>query len=278
MSDHHAMPPASLSLPLPAGPAPRSAGAGRRAGASPAAEKARETARESARTRPASPDGTPDDARLGDAPLADERRPGDSFAMDESDDARIVGRISPTGAGHDAFDERALVLAAQAGDEGAFAGLVRRHQRRAYAVARSIVLTHDDAEDAVQEGFLHAWRALDRFRPEQAFGAWLHRIVANASLDLARRKKVRDADQLPESLASPLKDPAVRAELRGRLGAALATLPERQRAVLVLHDVEGYKHAEIGATLGIPEGTARSDLHHARAALRRELGNLRTDR
>lgn len=175
----------------------------------------------------------------------------------------------------EATEERALVLAAQAGDGAAFAGLVRRHQRRAYAVARAIVLSHDDAEDAVQEGFLHAFRALDRFRPEQAFGAWLHRIVANAALDIARRRKVRDADELPESLASPHRDPAEAAELQERLGAALARLGARQRAVIVLHDVEGYKHAEIGALLGIPEGTARSDLHHARSQLRRLLSNLR---
>ncbi len=172
--------------------------------------------------------------------------------------------------------ERSLVLAAQTGDRTAFAGLVQRHQRRAYTVARAIVLSHEDAEDAVQEGFLHAYRALERFRPEQAFGAWLHRIVANAALDIARRRKVRETDELPETLASPHRDPAEAKELRERLDAALATLGERQRAVIVLHDVEGYKHAEIGDLLGIPEGTARSDLHHARTHLRRLLGNLRS--
>ncbi len=176
----------------------------------------------------------------------------------------------------DVLEERALVHAAQRGDSTAFAGLVRRHQRRAYAVARSIVLSHDDAEDAVQEGFLHAFRALERFRPEQAFGAWLHRIVANAALDIARRRKVRDADELPETLSSPHRDPAEAEELRTRLARALETLGDRQRSVIVLHDVEGYKHAEIGALLGIPEGTARSDLHHARSHLRRLLGNLRS--
>lgn len=178
----------------------------------------------------------------------------------------------------EALEERELVLAAQAGDNVAFAGLVRRHQRRAYAVARAIVLSHDDAEDAVQEGFLHAFRALERFRPEQAFGAWLHRIVANAALDIARRRKVRDADELPETLSSPHRDPAESDELRARLTRALDTLGERQRAVIVLHDVEGYKHAEIGTLLGIPEGTARSDLHHARAHLRRQLSNLRSEK
>jgi len=197
---------------------------------------------------------------------------GGSMRVGVPDDVRLVATASS-----DVLTERALVIASQGGSETAFAGLVHRHQRRAYAVARSIVLTHDDAEDAVQEGFLHAWKAMERFRPEQAFGAWLHRIVANAALDIARRKKVRDADELQESVSSPFHDPAVRAELRGRLGAALSQLPERQRSVLVLHDVEGYKHSEIGQTLGIPEGTARSDLHHARAALRQLLGNLRRD-
>src|SRR5918997_2159154 len=115
--------------------------------------------------------------------------------------------------------ERALALAAQDGDEGSFAALVRTYQRRAYAVARAIVLTHEDAEDAVQEGFLHAYRALDRFRPEQAFGAWLHRIVANAALDIGRRRRVRDADELTDTVASPFRDPGEADELRRRLQA-----------------------------------------------------------
>lgn len=172
-------------------------------------------------------------------------------------------------------DEKALVLAAQHGEQAAFSELVRRHQRRAYAVARAIVINHEDAEDAVQEAFLHAYRAINRFLPDQAFGAWLHRIVANAALDATRRRKVRDADELPETVASPFKDPAEKSELRQRLTDALNTLPQRQRAVIVLHDVEGYKHAEIGKMLDIPEGTARSDLHYARSQLRLLLGALR---
>ena len=172
--------------------------------------------------------------------------------------------------------EHALVVAAQRGETEAFAELVRLHQRRAYAVARAIVLTHEDAEDAVQEGFLHAFRALDRFLPDQAFGAWLHRIVANAALDITRRKKVRDADALADTIASPFRDPGESDELPRRLRQALTTLGERQRAVIVLHDIEGFKHSEIGRMLGIPEGTARSDLHHARARLRQELGPVRS--
>ncbi len=197
-------------------------------------------------------------------PLRLTSTPPSTFAPPASDDAVVR--------------ERAFVIEAQAGDPVAFAGLVRLHQRRAYAVARAIVLSHEDAEDAVQEAFLHAFRALDRFRPDQPFGAWLHRIVANAALDLARRRKVREADELPETIAAPFRDPAERGELRERLQGALAQLGERQRAVIVLHDVEGFKHAEIGSMLGIPEGTARSDLHHARAFLRGALDVFRSAR
>ena len=89
-------------------------------------------------------------------------------------------------------EERALVVAAQAGDQQAFSGLVRLHQRRAYTVARAILTVHEDAEDALQEGFVRAFQALDRFDVTQSFGAWLNRIVANAALDLTRRRKVRN--------------------------------------------------------------------------------------
>jgi RNA polymerase sigma-70 factor (ECF subfamily) len=174
--------------------------------------------------------------------------------------------------------ERELIRSAQRGSHDAFAELVRMHQRRAYAVARAITVTHEDAEDAVQDAFLHAYRALDRFRPEQPFGAWLHRIVANAALDLGRRRKVRDAESLPDSVALPFRDPAESDELKRRLAAGLAGLTARQRSVIVLHDVEGFTHAEIGEMLGMPEGTARSDLHHARAALRRGLDDLWSER
>jgi RNA polymerase sigma-70 factor (ECF subfamily) len=100
---------------------------------------------------------------------------------------------------------------------------------------------------------------------------------SHAALDLTRRRKVRDADELPETVASPFRDPGEADDLRGRLRQALTLLGDRQRAVIVLHDVEGFKHAEIGRLLDIPEGTARSDLHHARALLRRALGDVRSD-
>ena len=175
-----------------------------------------------------------------------------------------------------ALDDAAYIRSARNGDAAAFGVLVRMHQRRAYGIARAIVLSHEDAEAAVQEGFLHAYRAMARFDAAYPFGAWLARIVANAALDLVRRRRVRATQEIPATIALPFTDPAEHSELRTRLNAALAELPARQRAVLVLHDVEGYRHAEIGGMLGMPEGTARSDLHHARATMRRALDDLRT--
>src|SRR5688572_12254653 len=172
-------------------------------------------------------------------------------------------------------EERALVRAAKSGDQNAFAGLVRLHQRRAYLVARAIVTVHEDAEDAVQDGFVRAYDAMNRFDTSQSFGPWLNRIVANAALDIARRRKVRSTDELTDALRSPFRDPAEDAELKVRLAEALAQLPDRARSVIVLHDVEGFTHAEIGDMLGIPGGTARSDLHHARQKLRGLLKDLK---
>jgi RNA polymerase sigma-70 factor, ECF subfamily len=172
-------------------------------------------------------------------------------------------------------EEHELVARAKAGDREGFSGLVKLHQRRAYLVARSVVMTHEDAEDAVQDGFMRAYQALDRFDVSQSFGAWVNRIVANAALDLSRRRKVRAADELSDAYASAFRDPAEDRELRERLQAALGTLPQRARAVLVLHDIEGFTHAEIGELLGIPGGTARSDLHHARQKLKTLLANLK---
>ena len=148
------------------------------------------------------------------------------------------------------------------------------HLKAAYNLARWLTRNDQDAEDVVQEAFVRAYQALDRFNLAQAFGPWLNRIVANAALDLARRRKVRATDELNESLAGSFRDPGEADELRRRLREALAQLPERMRSVLVLHDIEGFAHAEIGQMLGIPEGTARSDLHHARHRLRGMLQDL----
>jgi RNA polymerase sigma-70 factor (ECF subfamily) len=167
-----------------------------------------------------------------------------------------------------------LARQAAAGDGDAFGVLVERYGLPARRVARAVLGQGDDADDAVQDGFIAAWRAIDRFDQGRSFRPWLMRIVANAALDLLRRRKVRRATAVPETVQSPGVSPDRAAEgslLRDRLKTALVELPERQRIAVVLFDAEGYGHADIAEILGVPEGTVRSYVFHARRALRRAL-------
>ena len=174
-------------------------------------------------------------------------------------------------------EDAELAQAAAQGNSDAFGQLIDRHGLAARRAARAILRDDDDAEDAVQEGMLAAWRAIDRYDPARPFRPWLMRIVVNAALDARRRSKVRHAEPIAETLESGGLGPDRMAEaslLRVRIDAGLATLPERQRIALVLFDAEGWGHAEIAATLGVPEGTVRSYVFHARRAMRRSLGTL----
>jgi RNA polymerase sigma-70 factor (ECF subfamily) len=172
-------------------------------------------------------------------------------------------------------DEAGLVARARAGDRAAFGLLVERYAAQARRVARAVLGDPDDADDAAQDAFLSALVKLDRYDPSRPFGPWLLRIVANAATDRRRRRAVRRAEPLDAGLAGPGGERpdryAERAELGERLRAALAELPERRRMAVVLFDVEGYGHAEIAGILGIPEGTVRSDVFHARRFLRERL-------
>ncbi len=170
-----------------------------------------------------------------------------------------------------------LARAAQRGDSDAFGTLIERHGLAARRAARAILRDEDDADDAVQEGMLAAWRAIDRFDRDRPFRPWLMRIVVNAALDARRRSRVRHAEPIAETLESGGLGPDRLAEaalLRARLDEGLASLPERQRVALVLFDAEGWGHADIAAALGVPEGTVRSYVFHARRAMRRSLGTL----
>jgi RNA polymerase sigma-70 factor (ECF subfamily) len=168
-----------------------------------------------------------------------------------------------------------LVERARSGDAQAFDELVRRYMRPAYAVAFSVMLEPADAEDAVQDAFIAALERLDSCQPDR-FAAWLMKIVKNRAITLQRRRRVRRSE--PLDWAAGMKgpdDPGTdfdRTTLRQRLTEAMARLPERQREVLLLHDLEGWRHREIGDALGMKEGTVRYTLFQARRAVRERLG------
>ena len=178
-----------------------------------------------------------------------------------------------------------LVDAARAGDTEAFDELVRRTYATTYTLARRLVTDEDDARDVVQETYLRAFRGIRRFRADAQFTTWLYRITANcASTHLGRRRRHRH-DELDEEVeladTKPEHDPAVAADaalLRQRLEAAVAELPPRLRAVVVLRDVYDLSHGEIAEQLGISESAAKVRLHRARRRLRVQVLPLASER
>lgn len=153
-----------------------------------------------------------------------------------------------------------------------------RYARTAYAVALAVTRRHEDAEDAVQESFVAALERLDACRNPERFGGWLLTIVRNRSRNVLRRERIRTSETLAPGLAGTGPGPdreTERSELRERLDEALEGLTEVQREVVLLHDLEGWKHREIADMLGLPSGTVRSHLHHARRRLRERLALLR---
>ena len=171
-------------------------------------------------------------------------------------------------------DDGELVLRARRGEEFALSMLIERYQRPAYALAFSVTGRHEDAEDAAQESFLVALDRLDECRDPERFAGWFMTIVRNRSRNLIRRESLRQTSDVPHGTRSRLPAPdkvAEASELRGVLKEAIAALPEVQQEVVLLHDLEGWKHREIAKRLGIPSGTVRSHLHFARKALKQAL-------
>lgn len=174
----------------------------------------------------------------------------------------------------DSSGDADLVERARNGDRDAFGTLVERYMRAAYSVALSVTRKHEDAEDAAQESFVVALERLDECRDPERFGGWLMTIVRNRSKNLLRRESIRETDQVPDSAHTNRPGPdrvTENRELGERLDQAMEGLPDVQREIVLLHDLEGWKHREIAERLGLPAGTVRSHLHFARKALRKAL-------
>lgn len=167
--------------------------------------------------------------------------------------------------------ETADAALAASGDGRAFERLYRTHVARVHSLARRM-MGPEHADDVTQDVFVRAWTKLSTFRGEAAFGTWLHRLAINVIL--ARRTTLGTErgryDASEQALESVASRPA-RPELSMDFEEAIGRLPDGARQVFVLHDVEGYKHDEIAGILGIVAGTSKSQLHHARMALRKDL-------
>jgi RNA polymerase sigma-70 factor (ECF subfamily) len=170
-------------------------------------------------------------------------------------------------------DDNALVRRSIGGDAGAFEALYRAHVGRMHgAILRLVGMDRSRAEDLTQDAFVRAWQKLGSFRHESAFSTWLYRLGVNTALmDLRGRRDETGADDAVLEAAGGGDVPFCAAE-RGDLERAVAALPPRARAVLVLHDIEGWKHEEIATELGMAVGSSKAHLHRARGLLRRALG------
>ena len=177
------------------------------------------------------------------------------------EDAAVL-RTSPE------LDEIAL---AARGDLAAFERLYRRHLPRVNGLARWLV-GPDEVEDAVQDIFIRVWEKLGQFEGRSAFGTWLHRLAVSVLLRRRETHGIRqqrhvEGMEIVDSLSSRPISP----DLRVAIEAAVDRLPDGAREVFVLHDMEGYRHEEIGQMLGCTSGTSRSQLHRARMMLRAYL-------
>jgi len=166
-----------------------------------------------------------------------------------------------------------LVERARSGDRTAFDELLRRHDVRMRGLAYRLMADRHRMDDALQEAYLKAFKALPRFRAGSDFGTWLYRITYNACIDELRkrtRSPLSTEDPIDPESGRPGPERIVSASETVR--HALATLPDDQRVTVVLVDGEGFDHREAADILGVAPGTVASRLHRARAALRQVLG------
>jgi RNA polymerase sigma-70 factor (ECF subfamily) len=185
-----------------------------------------------------------------------------------------------SGAGDAVTDDAVLVDRVRGGDASAFEALVERHMRRAYAVAWRVLGQRQDAEDVVQDSFVAALVKIDTFETGRPFAPWLLRIVMNRAINHRAAGARRVRQPMPDDVVSPDPSPlesAERAQLRDRLGRALDALPDPQRLVVQLFDVDGFSGSEVAGMLDMPEGTVRWHLHQARQTLRAALGSLQAN-
>jgi RNA polymerase sigma-70 factor (ECF subfamily) len=195
-----------------------------------------------------------------------------------------VGRARTAPPAAPAHPDAALLAQLRAGDEAAFAALVRRESGKLLAVARRILRSEEEAQDAVQDALLSAFQNLERFEGNARLSTWLHRITVNAALMRLRSKKRRREDAIDELLPAfaedghhaaavpgfqeDAEDEIAAAQVARIVRAAIDELPDSYRIVLVLRDIEGLDTAEAAEALGIGPDATKMRLHRARQALR----------
>ena len=189
------------------------------------------------------------------------------------------------------LDDRELVQRTQDGDQDAYRVLVERYQGRIFAVAYGLLHNREDAREVTQEAFIKAFRNLSGFRRDSSFYTWLYRITVNLGIDFRRRAyRNRETGNLDETRLSPdvsaptsprpMGNPGrslERKELRERIRAAIDQLPDEQKTVIILREVEGFSYKEIAETMDCAEGTVMSRLFYARKKLQVLLADAHSE-
>jgi RNA polymerase sigma-70 factor, ECF subfamily len=190
------------------------------------------------------------------------------------------------------FADKELVQAAKAGDRDAFRGLFERYNRRVFAVALGVLRNPTDAQDVVQDGFVKAYRYLDKFEGNSSFYTWLYRIIMNLAIDHIRKHRrgrpveandehlregntaVVNDDLLPLHLGTNPSRMLFDKQVRARLEQALSSLSENHRAVLVMRELDGLSYEDMATMMSCSKGTIMSRLFHARRNMQKQLIDL----
>lgn len=179
-----------------------------------------------------------------------------------------------------------LVARARLGDERAFRTLLEKYERAVFSICLRMVRNRDEATDLAQESFIRVFGSLDRYNPAYAFSSWLFKITSNLCIDYLRKRRIDttamddpidgEKGEIQRQYASPDPTPEAvfdRREKMGRLEAAIASLPEHYRIMLILRHQEDLSYEEIAENLSIPLGTVKARIHRAREMLKGLLGD-----
>jgi len=190
--------------------------------------------------------------------------------------------------GREELDDQTLVERVIAGDQASYRYLVERYQSRVFAVAYGVLHNAEDAREVAQDAFIKAYKSMSGFRLDSSFYTWIYRITVNLSIDLKRRAYRSRETELDEARITPeaahhtgprpLPNPGQNLErkrLGGRIQDAIDTLPDEQKEVIVLREVEGLSYKEIADAMDCAEGTVMSRLFYARKKLQELLGDER---
>jgi RNA polymerase sigma-70 factor (ECF subfamily) len=175
------------------------------------------------------------------------------------------------------LDDAGLVAACRNGNREAFDVIVERHRRTVYQVCYRFVNNHEDASDLSQEAFVRAWRGLKTFKGEAALSTWLYRIAVNACLNKVSAKKAEtepiESDRYEDTRVENPADTMARDERGAAVRRAIARLPEKQRATLILRTYHEMSHQEIADVLGSSVGAVKANFFHALGNLKKILGS-----